>query len=56
MYLLICRCKDNIDRAIARVKESYDEEIFLLFNGQVSNLEERVRLKYEFFTDILTSL
>lgn len=38
------------------VKKHYDEEMFEFFSNQVSHLEERVRLKYEFITELLTGI
>ena len=56
LYLLICRCKYNVDRALQMVKKHYDEEMFEFFTNQVSNLEERIRLKFQFITDLLTGI
>jgi hypothetical protein len=46
LYLMVARCKASISHSLQAVKEHYDEEISELFGKQVSNLEERIRLKH----------
>ena len=55
LYLLVNRCKNNITRAQKLIKYHYESQLCQIFSGQVSNLEERVKLKEQFVLSLLNA-
>ena len=53
MLLLVLRCRNTILRAQSTAKNSYDEEINEVFNAQITNLDERVKLKCDYVDELL---
>lgn len=55
MLLLTNRCKANLNFSLYQIEHHYDYRLWESFHKQIASLKERVELKFDYYSELLTN-